>query len=189
MLLLVNLGSRRFPRWLSGKEAACQTRDTADRGSILWSRQWQPTPVFLPGESHGQRTLGGYSPWGHTEPDDRARPHWQLDRDTEWLVESYQCQPLPSCLEHSIIFISSKWSRTFRQVYKIILFLQSGNAPLLSATPWTVAHQPPLPMGFSRPEFWSGLPCLPPGDLPDPGIEPASPTLSADASLLSHWGS
>ena len=34
---------------------------------ILWRRAWQPTPVFLPGESHGQRILGGYSLWGHTE--------------------------------------------------------------------------------------------------------------------------
>ena len=41
-------------------------------------------------------------------------------------------------------------------------------------TPWTVAHQAPLSMGFSRQECWSGLPCPPPGDLPDPGIEPVS---------------
>ena len=34
-----------------------------------WRRKWQPTPVFLPGESHGQRSLAGYSPWGHTELD------------------------------------------------------------------------------------------------------------------------
>ena len=40
------------------------------------------------------------------------------------------------------------------------------------AAPWTVAHQAPLSMGFSRQEYWSGLLCLPPGDLPDPGIEP-----------------
>ena len=40
--------------------------------------------------------------------------------------------------------------------------------------PWTVACQAPLSMGFSRQEYWSGLPCLPPGDLPDPGIEPTS---------------
>ena len=39
---------------------------------------------------------------------------------------------------------------------------------------WTVARQAPLSMGFSRQEYWSGLPCPPPGDLPDPGIEPAS---------------
>ena len=41
-------------------------------------------------------------------------------------------------------------------------------------TPWTVACQAPLSMGFSRQEYWSGLPCPPPGDLPDPGIEPSS---------------
>ena len=41
-------------------------------------------------------------------------------------------------------------------------------------TPWTVAHQAPLSMGFSRQEYWSGLPCPPSEDLPDPGIEPAS---------------
>ena len=47
----------------------------------------------------------------------------------------------------------------------------------LFATPWTVAYQAPLYMGFSRQEYWSGLPFPPPGDLPDPGIEAASPTL------------
>ena len=44
----------------------------------------------------------------------------------------------------------------------------------LSVTPWAVAQQAPLSMGFSRQEYWSGLPCLPPGDLPEPGIEPQS---------------
>ena len=48
----------------------------------------------------------------------------------------------------------------------------------LFANPWTVAHQAPRPMGFSRQEYWSGLPCPSPGDLPDPGIEPASPALA-----------
>ena len=46
---------------------------------------------------------------------------------------------------------------------------------------WTVAHQAPLSMGFSRQENWSGLPCPPPGDLPDPGIEPASLALQEDS--------
>ena len=45
------------------------------------------------------------------------------------------------------------------------------------ATPWTVARQAPLSMGFSRQEYWSGLPFPSPGDLPDPGIKPASPAL------------
>ena len=51
----------------------------------------------------------------------------------------------------------------------------------LFVTPWTVAHQTPPSMGFSRQEYWSGLPCPLPGDLPDPGIEPAflkSPALA-----------
>ena len=52
----------------------------------------------------------------------------------------------------------------------------------LSATPWTIACWAPLSMGFSRQEFWSGLPFPSPGDLPDPGIEPMSPMSPAWAS-------
>ena len=51
----------------------------------------------------------------------------------------------------------------------------------LFATPWTIACQAPLSMEFSRQEYWSGLPFPSPGDLPDPVIEPRSPTLQADA--------
>ena len=48
----------------------------------------------------------------------------------------------------------------------------------LFETPWTVAHQVPLSMEFSRQEYWSGFPFPPSGDLPDPGIKPASPALA-----------
>ena len=51
----------------------------------------------------------------------------------------------------------------------------------LFATPWTIVYQAPPSMGFSRQECWSGLPFPSPGDLPDPGIEPGSPALQADA--------
>ena len=50
-------------------------------------------------------------------------------------------------------------------------------------TPWTVAYQASQSMGFSRQEYWSGLPFPSPGDLPDPGIETRSPALQADALL------
>ena len=53
----------------------------------------------------------------------------------------------------------------------------------LFVTPCTVAYQAPPSMGFSRHECWSGLPFSSPGDLPDPGVEPRSPTLQADALL------
>ena len=46
-----------------------------------------------------------------------------------------------------------------------------------SVTPWSIAYQAPLSMGFSRQEYWSGLPFPPPGDLPDPEIEPVSPIM------------
>ena len=59
--------------------------------------------------------------------------------------------------------------------------LSCSNHVQLFAIPWTVAHQAPLSMGFSRQEYWSGLRCPPPGDLPDPGIEPTSPVLQADS--------
>ena len=57
-------------------------------------------------------------------------------------------------------------------------------------TPQTVARQAPLSMGFSRQEYWSGLPLSTLGDLPDPGIKPespASPASQVDSSPLSHW--
>ena len=60
-----------FPGGASGKELACQCRRHMRHGfdpwvqKITWRRVWQPTPVFLPGESHGQRSLSGCSPWGH----------------------------------------------------------------------------------------------------------------------------
>ena len=59
----------------------------------------------------------------------------------------------------------------------------------LFATLWTVVHEAPLSKGFSRQEYWSGLPCPPPGGLPDPGIEPTSPVtpaLQVDSLLLNH---
>ena len=60
-------------RWYASKESTCEFRDPRNLRSVLWSercpwrRKRQATPVFLPGEPHGQRTLAGYSPWGHTE--------------------------------------------------------------------------------------------------------------------------
>ena len=59
----------------------------------------------------------------------------------------------------------------------------------LFATQWTVASQASLSMEFARLGFWGGLPCPPPGGLPDPETEPESPALQVDSLPLSHQGS
>ena len=59
--------------------------------------------------------------------------------------------------------------------------VQSLSRVRLFATPWTVAYQAPPSMGFSWQEYWSGMPCPPPGDPPDPGIELWFPALQADS--------
>ena len=64
---------------------------------------------------------------------------------------------------------------------KVKVKVKSLSRVQLFATPWTVAYQASPSMGFSRQEYWSGLPFPSPGDLPHPGIEPRSPALEADA--------
>ena len=96
---------------------------------ISWSRKWQPTPVFLPGESHGQRSLAGFSPWGRKE----------LDMTAAAAAKSLQSCPT-----------------------------------LCNPMAYTVQE-------FSRPGYWSGQPFPSPGDLPNPGITPRSPTLWVDS--------
>ena len=59
---------------------------------------------------------------------------------------------------------------------------------LLFATPWIVAHQVPLSLGFSRQEYWSGLPFPPTRHFPNPGIEPGSPALQTDSLPPRHLG-
>ena len=71
------------------------------------------------------------------------------------------------------------------RVHKNLLLVVVGGLVVKScltlATPWTVAHQAPLSMGFSRQEYWSGFPFPSPGDRPNTGLEPGSLTLQADS--------
>ena len=86
--------------------------------------------------------------------------------------------PLPSHSPHSPSSISS-------------CELSHSSHVQLSATLWTVARQAPLSMGFSRQGYWSGLPCPPPGALPDPGIKPMSlksPALAGGSFTTSATG-
>ena len=75
-LLYARHHNKGFPGGVSGKKKKNPPANAGDVrnagsyvGKIPWRRAWQPTPVFLPGESHGQRSLAGYSPWSHKESD------------------------------------------------------------------------------------------------------------------------
>jgi len=79
-----------------------------------------------------------------------------------WLLNSYQFEHKFHCMH---------------------VCAQSLSGIQLFVTPWTVAHQAPLSMGFFRQEYWSGLPHPPGGDLPDPGIKPMSPVATEPPEL------
>ena len=77
--------------------------------------------------------------------------------------------------QHRFVFFWWDWN------FWSIFFFKSLSHVRLFATPWTVAYQAPPTIGFSRQEYWSGLPFPSPGDLPNPGIKLRSPALEADA--------
>ena len=88
-------------------------------------------------------------------------------------------------------FISlCRWMIVYSQCYTTIVHACCRFSRVqLFATLWTVAHQAPLSMVFSRQEYWRGLPCPPPGDLPNEHGSPVAPALQADYLPLSHRGS
>jgi len=74
--------------------------------------------------------------------------------------------------------------RKAQKLHKLAMYSTVGMSfYIYGINPWTAAYQAPLSMGFSRQEYWSGLPFPSPGDLSDPRIEPGSPALQADALL------
>ena len=133
--------------------------------TLKWRRrQWHPTPVLLPGKSHGRRSLVGCSPWGREESDttERLPFHFSLSCIGDGNGNPLQC----SCLENPrdggawwVALYGVAQSRTrlkrlsssnFEVKWKLL------NCVWLFVIPWTVACQAPLSMEFSRPEYWSG---------------------------------
>ena len=149
--------------------------------------EWHPTPVLLPGKSHGWRSLVGCSPWGGEESDttERLHFHFSLSCIGEGNGNPLQC----SCLENprdggawlaAVYEVTQSWTRLKRlssSKYSIIssansesftsvpvrrsmllLLLSCFSHVQLCATPETAAHQAPPSLGFSKQEHWSGLP-------------------------------
>ena len=195
-------------------------------------RQWQPTPVLLPGKSHGCRSLVGCSRGvaksrtrlinftftfhfhalekemanhssvlarripgmgeagglpsmgshrvGHDWSDLAATTctllllyYMSHDSDSGNVLFLF-CICFPYSFQH---FTVNHKEQTLSYIYIWKVKVKSPSCVQFFATPWTVAYQVPPSLGFSRQEYWSGLPFPSPGDLPDPGIEPGSPTL------------
>ena len=134
-----------------------------DYGSFR-RRQLHPTPVLLPGKSHGPRSLRGYSPWSHKESDTTERLHFHFhfvftrSSSLPWGEQSSVC----------VCCVCG--------VYVCMLVAQSF--PTLWDS-WTGARQAPLSIDFFRQEY--GQPFPSPGYLPHPRIEPGSPALQADS--------
>ena len=108
--------------------------------------------------------------------------HWAM-----WVLVTQLCltfcNPMDSSVSGILKAIILEWvaiSFSSAMKAKVKVKVKSLSCVRLFATPWTIAHQAPPSMGFSRQEYWSGLPFPSPGDLPDPGIEPGSPALQAD---------
>ena len=80
------------------KETACQRRRRGFNpwiGKFPWRRKWQPTPVFLPRKLHGQRSLAGYSPWGHKESDTTEYTHTHTHTPEHKPMRSQNLKPSP----------------------------------------------------------------------------------------------
>ena len=82
--------------YLAASGLSCSTQDLCCIMQDLWRRQWHPTPLLLPGKSHGQRSLVGCSPWGREESDTTERLHFSLSCIGEGNGNPLQC----SCLEN-----------------------------------------------------------------------------------------
>ena len=173
-------------------------------GGFPWRKKCWPTPTFLPGESHGQRSLVGYSPWGPKSWTQPRRMHIHCRHISlypdDWHTTKgkkkcgHGAQPASPCLalRAAVNLLSLGFARPLSLPVNSHLHqkLESVHCSVMSnsAIPWFVACQAPLSMEVSRQEYWNLLPFPTPGDLPNPGITAVSlvsPALQAD-SLLSE---
>ena len=145
---------------------------------IPWRRKWQPTPVLLPGKSHGQRSLAGCSPWGCRVGQDWATStttSFILQISLSWLGHLSSLQdPAAVSVICVLSLVTEPNANTQWGKGQWCVVLRCFSPVWLSVTPWNVNCQDPLSMRFSRQEYWSGFPCFSPGNLLDPGIEPTS---------------
>ena len=124
-----------------------------------WWQRGQRALTWIPGI---RQSLLGAKPPGCT-----------VERRTRHAFSRFQFQRQKLSLHQEVIWLKLSWGPLF--FFNGVMHVLSCFSHIwLSASPWTVTHQAPLSMGFSRQGCWSGLPCPPSGDLLDPGVEPVS---------------
>ena len=127
---------------------------------IPWRREWLHTPVFLPRDFHGLRSLMGYSPWGHKELNvtellssqaAAARSLQSCPTLCDPIDRSPPGSPVPEILQaRTLEWVAISFSNAGKWKMKV----KSLSHVRLFVTPWTAAYQAPPSMGFSRPEYW-----------------------------------
>ena len=119
--LLKYLPSLGFPGGSDGKESTCNAGDLGlipGLVKIPWRRAWQPTPVFLPGKAHGQRSLVGYSPWGCKE----SRHNWVTKHGTAYRYT----QNGMKCLKHQVPRTLQTWKGPNARALDTLFYSQVG---------------------------------------------------------------
>ena len=114
----------------------------------------------------------------------QAPPSLGFSRQEHWSGLPFPSPLMRYSLEINVITVQLRRKgevNSYKVISIVLCCAQSLSHVQLFATPWTVANQASLSMGFPRQEYWSGLQCPPPGDLPHPGIEPRFPALQMDS--------
>ena len=127
-------------------------------GKILWGRKWQPTPVFLPGKSHGQRRLAGYSPWGCKELDRTEQLH-SLTTSCSYFVDIHVCvcvygkntfkiYPLRELQVYSTVWLTTI-TMMFVRSQELILCINESLYSLTNSSLFPPTHSPKQPLLLS----------------------------------------
>ena len=171
-LIHCSISIKGFPSGIVGKESACQCGRYKKCGfdpwvgKISWGREWLPTPVFLPGKSHEQRSLAGYSSWDHKDLDTTE----QLNMHATFLFRELQ-----NILSLSFNFQSKAWWWWWFSCCHVQLLQVHRLQPARLLCPWD----------FPGKNTGVGCHVLPPREIPDLGIKPSSPTYFSQSPALS----
>ena len=135
VFVLMRLDALHFPGGSDSEESTCKAGDPGSipgSGRSPWRREWQPTPVFLPGESHGQRSLVGYSPWGCKESDRTKQLTLSLPITIPDLLNTYFFQSITA----RMLFLLLKYESLSAFIYNVLSIIIEQFCNSNDSVPW-----------------------------------------------------